>query len=1253
MPIHRMVVGINLLTMKKEDMYKRLIHLKSALSTSTGWFPAGPHSNKEMRSLPSNSNSNSRNSNSNSRNRNSNSSTASAISANKRSTGTVVGTSSSSLSNSPWNGWNSGTLMSELLANLLVEDRSLVKEVDLFDDFGRLSTNRKLLLVGTDLNIRSKAQAVHNYQICLQILSKHLHFPPSPYTAEDLVCQVNARQETFHQICSAYHLPPLTEQQQQQRDGSRDGGSGGSSSSSQMMPMVLLSRRRSLSRRLPHTNRSQSAPPGLFQHTLHSQLHSDNNSKTRPSYSYANNKTTLDLDMSLDQQGRRRGSGSSGSSRRGQTLPLPLPLPSSPSSRASRANRSRSYSPSFHRSIAWAEQLVQSKMRRERLRVQRQDRQSRRRSVTLERLKKAYQAEVVVDQKGGGGGGTGGGGGGGGSGGGGGGGGGGGSGYSRNSVENPIGTATPSSSSSSTRPVNQPSVRASRPGVWYPPEPLPSEVEVARRVTVPQITHAQQSAVRDWLVSLGLSILDGEGGYYYQDHAYLEGSCSYANTPPAPPAPAAAAPPPPATTAPPPLPLSRDRLRNGQLWCDLLSLLEPDATMHVHLSHLVHANVQTISQAKENLSRAFWLWRVRRCPPLPLHLLLLPEDVIQGKKQVIWGLLWEIMQCYHHVHVHHHRSEGSSSLSPWPVLTSYYRPTSSTTTTTSSSSSSMVRSKRLDYTLEERRALDQSLLDWLEDVGILSDLLGALPRPLTVLALEAFLKDGTLLCHLTEKVLQLPLLSPTSSSLSFTRHPHSYSQCLANLTKCVSVLRVHRVSTRYLYPGVEEEIARGQWDSLLGLLEDMHLYYDRVVVRSDWPRKREEEEVEEDSLGSGMPTAVVGSSSRRRPPRLVRYPYLGPRRSLSQAYGISGAVGGGGGGGGGSRQSSSSQRVSLDILSPPEEQSQPPPAPSLPPPPPPPPPPSTYSAAFQPRLDLRASLDSLTHPSPPPPAAAATSPSTTSQLTIFPRAPQAMPSHGLGPSHGLDPFTSHGLGPSPSRANRYSAEEMTAMDPALSLLDDDSMKTSDPPARARAVEEEAKGGAGGGGASGSLPRTSLDRLAAALSLDGPDSDGEALLTTSSSTRPPPPPPLASTNNDAAEGSAGGGGGGSDSLTATLQWVEEVIGQSLLPSSSSFSSLNESDYLVQLGQLGRLFSDGVLLVRLVQRLERVDLVAVTAGLPKTNAQKRQNIRRALQCLADRQKRIPLRALAIEEEVAEGEGSALFSLLLLLRKVYPFH
>eukprot|EP01039_Chlorochromonas_danica_P002834 gene2834-3093_t len=797
--------------------------------------------------------------------------------------------------------------------------------------------------------------------------------------------------------------------------------------------------------------------------------------------------------MSLDQQGRRRGSGSSGSSRRGQTLPLPLPLPSSPSSRASRANRSRSYSPSFHRSIAWAEQLVQSsplykhsppstrslsstsrggggkgselltqreqvrllEMRRERLRVQRQDRQSRRRSVTLERLKKAYQAEVVVDQKGGGGGGSGGGGGGGGSGGGGGGSsGGGGSGYSRNSVENPIGTATPSSSSSSTRPVNQPSVRASRPGVWYPPEPLPSEVEVARRVTVPQITHAQQSAVRDWLVSLGLSILDGEGGYYYQDHAYLEGSCSYANTPPAPPAPAAAAPPPPATTAPPPLPLSRDRLRNGQLWCDLLSLLEPDATMHVHLSHLVHANVQTISQAKENLSRAFWLWRVRRCPPLPLHLLLLPEDVIQGKKQVIWGLLWEIMQCYHHVHVHHHR--------------------------------------------KERRALDQSLLDWLEDVGILSDLLGALPRPLTVLALEAFLKDGTLLCHLTEKVLQLPLLSPTSSSLSFTRHPHSYSQCLANLTKCVSVLRVHRVSTRYLYPGVEEEIARGQWDSLLGLLEDMHLYYDRVVVRSDWPRKREEEEVEEDSLGSGMPTAVVGSSSRRRPPRLVRYPYLGPRRSLSQAY---------------------------------------------------------------------------------------------------------------GPSHGLDPFTSHGLGPSPSRANRYSAEEMTAMDPALSLLDDDSMKTSDPPARARAVEEEAKGGAGGGGASGSLPRTSLDRLAAALSLDGPDSDGE--------------------------------------------WVEEVIGQSLLPSSSSFSSLNESDYLVQLGQLGRLFSDGVLLVRLVQRLERVDLVAVTAGLPKTNAQKRQNIRRALQCLADRQKRIPLRALAIEEEVAEGEGSALFSLLLLLRKVYPFH
>lgn len=939
------------------------------------------------------------------------------------------------------------------------------------------------------------------------------------------------------------------------------------------------------------------------------------------------------LDVSLDQARDRRG----------------RTLPSSPKS--SSKNRSRSYSPSFHRSIAWTEQLVQSsplykhspstaktfnqrapshpqesssfsrpssssrgrgrgrgngnedekvltpreqvrllEMRRERLRVQRQDRQSRRRSATLERLKKDYHAEVVpTDQKGGtktassssSSGSSG----------------GGGSGYSRNYVQSAAGTAAPSSSSS-TRPVSQQSVRVhqtTKPGIWYPPQPLPSEIQAARQVTLPQITHAQQSTVRDWLLSLGLSILDGEGGFYYQDHAYLEGSCSsssYGSSTD--------------LSPPPPLPLSRDRLRNGQLWCELLSILEPDASMHVHLSHLMHSNVQTISQAKENLSRAFWLWRVRHCPPLPLHLLLLPEDVIQGKKQVIWGLLWEIMQCYGKPAQLQYHSETSQS--PWPVLTTYYRNPRPTATTSSSSS---MKSKRLDYTVEERRALDQSLLDWLEDLGILRDLLGALPRPLTILALEAFLKDGTLLCHLTERALQLALPS------SFLRHPHSYSQCLANLTKCISVLRLHKVSTRYLYNGVEEEIARGQWDSLLGLLEDMHLYYDRIVVGSDWSTPSRGE-VEEDSLG--MP---AGSS---RPPP-VRYPYLGPRRSLSQAHGASGITGVGGSREGGWQ---SAQRVSLDILSPPEG-SQPPSLPQ-----------SSHSTvfdhrivrgqaseektnlvpqpAFQPRLDLRASLDSL-HPSAAVPTFA---PSPPSQLTIYPR-PSATPSLGSSPT-------------------RYSAEEMTAVDPALSLLD--GMKTSEP--TAKAAEEAATG------ASGSLlPRTSLDRLAVALSLDGPDSDGEALLTTSSTRPAPPPPAAASTNNDTgvaaslpptAEGSSAGGG--SDSLAATLQWVEEVCGQSLLP---SFSGLNESDALAQ---LGRLFSDGVLLVRLVERLERVDLVAVTTQ-PKTSAQKRQNIRRALQCLADRQKRVPLRALAIEEEVAEGEGSALWTLLLLLRKVYPFH
>jgi hypothetical protein len=53
--------------------------------------------------------------------------------------------------------WLNGTRLSELLATILT-DKSLSKQVETFDQFGRLLKPPKLLLVGSVLFVRSRAQ---------------------------------------------------------------------------------------------------------------------------------------------------------------------------------------------------------------------------------------------------------------------------------------------------------------------------------------------------------------------------------------------------------------------------------------------------------------------------------------------------------------------------------------------------------------------------------------------------------------------------------------------------------------------------------------------------------------------------------------------------------------------------------------------------------------------------------------------------------------------------------------------------------------------------------------------------------------------------------------------------------------------------------------------------------------------------------------------------------------------------------------
>jgi hypothetical protein len=310
---------------------------------------------------------------------------------------------------------------------------------------------------------------------------------------------------------------------------------------------------------------------------------------------------------------------------------------------------------------------------------------------------------------------------------------------------------------------------------WLPPRMNPPELEIVKKAIVPNITTAQQTATKDWLLSLGISILDGEGGFYPSNHTHRAGI--------------------------PPLPLSRDRLRNGEIFCVLFCLLEPSSSSQANLLGVITRSPRTFSQAIENLEKCLWLFGLSSSPPISSVYLLQPEEIVKCNVYFIWGLLWEIYQCYLF------RARSVNSL-PSFSLSSVFQ---------------------LPYNQIQRRSLDVSLVEWLNQIGILKRVVGTsvspsfVTAPTTTLSLEPSLKDGTLFCLLTEFILRSPIKG------SFYFQPHSYTQCLSNVSKMVELLRSCKaLPRRFLYNGIEEEIVRGSWDAILGLLEDLHFFHDTV-----------------------------------------------------------------------------------------------------------------------------------------------------------------------------------------------------------------------------------------------------------------------------------------------------------------------------------------------------------------------------------------------------------------------------------------
>jgi hypothetical protein len=171
------------------------------------------------------------------------------------------------------------------------------------------------------------------------------------------------------------------------------------------------------------------------------------------------------------------------------------------------------------------------------------------------------------------------------------------------------------------------------------------QAEVSEAV-YPEITRDLQERVRSWVTSLGLSVLEGEGGFTYY---LVSGSKSGADS---------------SRTGlfgvsssgTSPRSLLDDKLRNGVMLADLALLLEPAASSHLKLQVKLRRNPVNLKEVSTNVQVALWVFRLRVCPPVPLAYLCQPREIIRGNMSVLWGLFDALMQLYH---PKNHPSSGS------------------------------------------------------------------------------------------------------------------------------------------------------------------------------------------------------------------------------------------------------------------------------------------------------------------------------------------------------------------------------------------------------------------------------------------------------------------------------------------------------------------------------------------------------------------------------------------------------------------
>lgn len=221
-----------------------------------------------------------------------------------------------------------------------------------------------------------------------------------------------------------------------------------------------------------------------------------------------------------------------------------------------------------------------------------------------------------------------------------------------------------------------------------------------------------------------------------------------------------------------------DNLRNGVIFCELAGLIEGRGSLVKYYSP------KSVIEARENIEISFTVLR-EHDRGVPVSLLSNPNRIIRGETEAIWGLLCHIMLAY-------------------PTL---------------SAAIPKIVFKDLPYSADEIRELQESLLAFILSKGVLDR--SRMPDSFQELLPD--IVSGVLLCDLVGRVIDKPITG-------VFRSPTTQALALSNIKKALTPLQsIRKMGMKYVW--LDEEVLKGNYGVILGLLEDLHRFSDGVPPR--------------------------------------------------------------------------------------------------------------------------------------------------------------------------------------------------------------------------------------------------------------------------------------------------------------------------------------------------------------------------------------------------------------------------------------